>query len=207
MDENLRVNEASSPRHYEKVGYFVVRFEQVINAMRTCILNLLEKYGFESEQFGLAVTADLNARDVLSLLRSAIGIHLQDNPDPHLSKVSRQLFKETQELLERRNTLLHSFWSDRESPHHTSHLGYRFTNTKEGVSYRRLPTLKGLEQDIKKATLVFRMLCALNAIVREAVAPDLAQAFKFNENKKLYFDIQFAKSIGFRSPIDQGLRI
>lgn len=148
MDEKTRAGDVSSPEHYEKIGRFVVRFEQVINIMRTCVLNLLDEYGLTSEQLGLAVTADLNARDVLGILRSATGIYLEDNPNPHLSKVSSQLFKETQELLERRNQLLHSFWIGKEPSHNSSRLGYRFTKIKEGVGLRWLPTLEELEVEI-----------------------------------------------------------
>jgi len=158
--------------------------------------------GVTLERVMAQLTPLLTAAVILVIFRSAIGIYLEDNPDPHLSKVSSRLFKEAQELLERRNQFLHSFWIGKEPSHNSSRLGYRFTKTKEGVGLRWLPTLEELEVEIEKVSSIFNMLCALNGIVRGIAAPELRQVFTFGADKKLRFDVEFAKSTGFRDLID-----
>ena len=202
MNKDLRVNEASSPRHYEKIGHFVVRFEQAIEIMRICILVILEQQGLKNESLAIAVTARIGAYDILDILRSAIAVYLGDNPDPHLSKVSQELFKRTQELLVRRNQFLHSLWLDREPSYDAANLGYSFSNTKEGVKLKWLPTLAELDTDIEKASSTLNMLCALNGIIGGVAPPTLRQAFKFDADKKLRFDVEFAKSTGFKDLVD-----
>ncbi len=197
MGTETHSSEPPSPQHYEKIGRFVVGFEQVVNMMRLGVLVLLEKYGLEHDELGLIVTADLNANDVLGILRSIFGTHFRLNPDPHLVRVAHTLFRDIQKLLQRRNELLHSFWSDEVPSDDVTRLGYRFTKTKGGIDVRDLPSLNLLEDDVKKTHLLFELLEALIAVPGRTDVPDLHKAFKFDKNGKLYFDEQFAESIGF----------
>ena len=196
------MNEASSPRHYEKIGHFVVRFEQAIEIMRICVLVILEQHGLKNESLAIAVTAKIGAYDILDILRSAIAVYLIDNPDPHLSEISPKLFREVKKLLERRNQLLHSLWLDRNPSYDAANLGYSFSNTVEGVKLRWLPTLAELDTDIEKASSTLNMLCALNGIIGGVAPSTLRQAFKFDADKKLRFDVEFAKSTGFKDLVD-----
>lgn len=197
---NTRTDEIPSPQHYEEIGRFVVGFEQVIDMMRLGVLMLLQRYGLERDEFGLIVTADLNANDVLGILRSTYGDHLRISPDPHLSRVSYALFRDIQKLLQRRNELLHSRWSKEVPNDDTTRLGYRFTKTKEGIGVRDLPSLKVLKTDVERTHLLFELLEALIAVLGRTDVPDLYKAFKFDKDNKLYFDAQYANSIGFKNP-------
>lgn len=198
MTESASSQGLPSPQHYEKIGRFVVSFEQVINRLRIGVFILLQEYGLEDDEIALAVTADLSANDILGIFRSTFGTYLRHNPKTKLPNVTRALMKRTQALLQRRNELLHSYWSDEVPENENVSLGYRFTRTREGLDVRKLPSLLALDNDILEAEAVSDMLQALVATVGRTDVPDLHTAFKFNENGTLYFDIHYAESIGYK---------
>jgi len=186
-----------SPQHYEKIGRFAVGFERVVNKMQLGVFVLLWENGLRDEELGRAVTAGLSAYDILTTLRSAFGVYLKRNPNDDLTKVAGALLKRVQEILARRNELLHSFWTDELSENGTVSLGYHLVRTKKGIEYRDLPSLSELDEDVKKVGVLFEMLDAFISIPISPHRPNLYRAFKFDETGNLYFDWQEARSAGF----------
>lgn len=109
-----QLSKSPSPKHYEKIGRFAVGFERVVNRMQSGVFVLLWVRGLRDEELGRAVTAGLSASDIfiLATLRSAFGVYMKWNPNEYLTKVIGAFLGRVQNLLRRRNELLHSFWTD-----------------------------------------------------------------------------------------------
>lgn len=93
---------------YQAYGQFVVEFEHVYEAIRTCIIFILYDHGLREQKYSRILIAHESFNQLLEKLRALVYLGFEGDPDSyqHLD----DLFKHTSNLIKKRNTIIHSTW-------------------------------------------------------------------------------------------------
>lgn len=91
-----------------EIGRFSVRFEHVCFALRQGITFLLHKGGLRNQQLAHIVLAELTAAPLKSILQAMIAEVADLDETDRL--ISNKIFIRVQNLIEKRNDVIHSTW-------------------------------------------------------------------------------------------------
>lgn len=141
MDEAQRkaLHQAQTDGLYAAIGRFAVKFEQLVHAMQTGILILLQSDGLRSQALGNAVLAGLTADPIKRMFRSVVAEILKGSPDSPDQKILNSIMKRVQALIEERNDVIHRVWfigwASADQTDFSSASSFKHKNTKDGPRF------------------------------------------------------------------------
>lgn len=138
--KDTHVNIEKRDKLYMNLGIFVVRFEQITEYMRQCILWAFHRCGLNKQEIIRTMTADLTAEPLrMQLLTISHQIYGGDS-SPY--KVIKELLDEVSTIITRRNKIVHGHWTifadsvyEKDDFEVKAHF-IKDVKTKNGLSYK-----------------------------------------------------------------------
>jgi hypothetical protein len=119
---------------YRAIGRFVVAFEHTNGKVQECILLILDRAGLsgaQGQRMSRIMLADMTADPLRALLQSLVGeAVILDTRD---SKLFDDAMKRFQNLIEARNTIVHSRWFVGQDENASRVRGVKIDKNKAGV--------------------------------------------------------------------------
>ena len=173
-----------SKEFFQLIGEFAVEFENICRLMEDCAMHILEKEGLQNDSISKVLLANHTADPLKNMLRSLLAERLKTED---FKKVSDLAFSEIQQLIEKRNSIIHAKWIapiDDEDwfPKKGFVLGHKLKTNKRGdateyLKYSKVDFIGYIEtcRRIQRIINLFYFLVAF---------PDaLQKCFKVVENK------------------------
>lgn len=170
---------------YEYIGRFCVEFEQVCRSMETCIRTILAESGLTDESIQEILLSGYTAEPLRTLLQNLIGQTIIKTDDER--HVCGKLFTRLQELVSKRNDLVHSKWflvgqDTGDEQLEIKALGRKLHANKRGVATKDLklekPMLNELIEECREASIMMSLLTRCVMGIR-----NLGECFRVQENK------------------------
>jgi hypothetical protein len=149
---------------YAALGRFIIKFEDVRDKMETAIIMILDHDGLRTQILAHALLADLTAYPLLQRFWSIVAELRKDDPDD--LQILRDVSRRVQELIERRNDVLHRKWfigyASPEQEDFSNVSSWKFKTTSRGTEFKPLEytaaDLSALaEQADELAKMIFMM--------------------------------------------------
>ena len=96
-----------SKEFFQLIGEFAVEFENICRLMEDCAMHILEKEGLQNDSISKVLLANHTADPLKNMLRSLLAERLKTED---FKKVSDLAFSEIQQLIEKRNSIIHAKW-------------------------------------------------------------------------------------------------
>lgn len=155
----------SDQEAYEYIGRFCVEFEQVCRSMETCVRTILANAGLSDEPIQEILLSGYTAEPLRALLQNLVGQTLVKTDDER--QVCKKVFGQLQELVSKRNDLIHSQWHivglrNEDEQQEILALGRKLHANKQGVATKesamKKPTLETLIELCREAGIMVSLL-------------------------------------------------